>query len=102
MPPEGYRICLTPEAERDLEDIWLYTAKTWSMKQANLYVDEIVAKFDLLAAAPFISRERAEFRPPVRVHRHQSHVIIYSLSDTDLIVVRVAHMRQNWANLLGE
>jgi toxin ParE1/3/4 len=99
---EGYRVCLSPEAEGDLEGIWVYTAKTWSIDQANHYIDELVAKFDLLAKAPFIARERTEFVPPVSVHRHQSHVIIYRLSGKDLDILRVAHMRQNWAILLGE
>ena len=99
---EAYRICLTPEAECDLEGIWVFTAKMWSIEQANEYVEDLVAKFELLAKAPFIARERTEFVPPVRVHRHQSHVIIYRLSGRDLDVVRVSHMRQNWAALLGE
>jgi toxin ParE1/3/4 len=98
---EVYRVCLTPEAEGDLEGIWAYTAKIWSVNQANHYIEELVSKFDLLTKAPLIARERTEFVPPVRVYRHQSHVIIYRLSGNDLDVLRVAHMRQNWASLVG-
>jgi toxin ParE1/3/4 len=100
--PDTYRICLTPEAEHDLQDIWVYTSKKWSIDQANHYIDELVAKFELFANAPFIAHERTEFVPPVRVHRHQSHVIIYRLPGKDLDIVRVAHMQQNGASLLGE
>jgi toxin ParE1/3/4 len=100
--PEAYRVCLTPEAEGDLEGIWVYTAKVWSVDQANHYIDDLVAKFELLAKAPFIARERTEFVPPVRIHRHQSHVIIYRLAGENLDILRVAHMRQNWVSLLGD
>ena len=99
---KAYRVCLTPEAEIDLEDIWIYTAKLWSVIQADNYIDGLVAKFNLLAAAPLIARERHEFSPPVRVHHYQSHVVIYRVSGGDLQVLRVAHMKQNWARLLGE
>jgi toxin ParE1/3/4 len=99
---EVYRVCLTPEAESDLEEIWVYTAKMWSVDQADHYINDLVSKFDLLAKAPFIARERTEFVPPVRVHRHQSHVIIYRLSRDNLDLLRVAHVRQNWELLLGE
>jgi toxin ParE1/3/4 len=103
MEPEGgYRVCLTPESKADLEVIWVYSARVWSVEQANDYIDGLVGKFDLLAKAPFMARERTEFVPPVRVHRHQSHVIIYRLLGTDLQVIRIAHLRQNWASLLGE
>lgn len=30
---------LTPAAEMGLEDIWRYTAQTWSLQQANDYTD---------------------------------------------------------------
>lgn len=30
---------LTPAAQNDLEDIWLYTAQQWSMAQAGRYMD---------------------------------------------------------------
>lgn len=33
----GYR--LTPKAEADLEDIWFYTAESWSPAQADRYID---------------------------------------------------------------
>jgi toxin ParE1/3/4 len=99
---EGLRVCLTPEAESDLEGIWVYTAKMWSVDQANAYTDDLVATLGLLASSPFMGRERTEFVPPVRVHRHQSHLIIYRVSTQDLDIVRIAHMKQNWVPLLGE
>jgi len=42
---EGRRVVLTPQTDRDLEDIWRYTAETWSLRQADLYIDEIEALF---------------------------------------------------------
>ncbi|WP_415156916.1 type II toxin-antitoxin system RelE/ParE family toxin [Maritalea sp.] len=35
--PTHYR--LTPKAVDDLEGIWEYTAKQWSLAQADIYID---------------------------------------------------------------
>jgi toxin ParE1/3/4 len=98
----SFSISLTPQASRDLEEIWLYTANLWSVGQANSYIDGLVAKLDILSGSPFMARERKEFSPPVRVHRHQLHLIIYRLVGKDLQVVRVAHAKQNWSSFLSD
>ncbi len=68
---------LTPAAQRDLEDIWLYTAQTWSMAQADRYSDIMEDTFDRLLFMPEMARERSEFDPPVRIHPSAEHLIIY-------------------------
>ena len=95
-------IRLLPKADYDMEKIWKHTAANWSVDQANNYVAALTSTFDLLALSPLMARERREFVPPVRIHPHQSHVIIYRLSDGYLDIVRVVHKKQNWAPLLGE
>jgi len=43
--------------------------------------------------------ERRELRPPARLHRHRSHVIVYRVEAPWLAVVRILHIRQNWRQL---
>jgi toxin ParE1/3/4 len=82
---------LYPEAELDLEDTWLYTAKTWSDDQAVTYIDDIEAVFLLLADNPFLCRERTELQPPVRIHNFQSHLIVYKQLGDDIGIIRILH-----------
>lgn len=35
MPEKSAEYWLTPEVERDMEAIWLYTLEEWGIKQAN-------------------------------------------------------------------
>lgn len=86
---------LAPEAERDLENIWVHIVAMWSIEQAENYIGDINSTFELLSLSPLIARERIEFTPPVRVHRRQSHVIIYRMNGDFTDIVRVVHMRQN-------
>ncbi len=55
---------LTPQAEADLGSIWRYTARTWSVDQAEAYVASFESSFRLLLGAPEIARERTAERPP--------------------------------------
>jgi toxin ParE1/3/4 len=43
--------------------------------------------FETIATMPTLARERAEFTPPVRVHRHEAHVIVYTVA-ADHVVQR--------------
>ena len=39
---------LSPRAEIDLEDIWLYTLERWSAEQADRYQNEIISALEAL------------------------------------------------------
>ena len=82
---------LLPEAENDLESIWRYTAKNWGIEQAHSYLDGLVAIFKLLSENPLMCRERNKFTPPVHIHHHASHLIVFILSVTGIDIVRILH-----------
>lgn len=52
MPEKPAEYRLTPEAERDIEGIWLYTLDEWGFAQANPYTDTLLEAFEQLAAHP--------------------------------------------------
>ncbi len=54
---------LAPQARADLENIWRYTAETWSIKQADKYIRELTSVFRLIGSMPMMARERKFHRP---------------------------------------
>jgi toxin ParE1/3/4 len=92
---------LTPNALEDLDHIWRYTAETWSITQADEYIDALAMVFATIALHPTMARERAEFSPPVRLHNHQGHVIAYTVQAGEVIVIRILGGTQNWQAILG-
>ena len=94
------RYRLQPEAEKDLESIWHYTARHWGVKRAIQYIDELDEAFQLLADEPLICRERGEFCPPVRIHSHAKHLIVYALHNSGIKIVRVLHESMDIASKL--
>lgn len=94
----GYR--LTPAAQNDLENIWLYTMRTWSIKQADRYTDILQDTFERLLFMPEMARERPEFAPPVRVHPSAQHLIVYHVERNHLVILRVLGAGQDWPLIL--
>ncbi len=85
------RIIKQVQAERDLLDIWLYTFNEWGERQADDYLNELDQAIQLLAEQPLMCRERFEFVPPVRIHRHAYHLVVYLVLDDGINVIRVLH-----------
>lgn len=97
-PTNGY--LLTPAAQRDLNEIWDYTARTWSPEQASLYVRNLKQTLQTIVSQPELARERSDISPPVRIHPFASHLIIYRIEDGHILVIRIVHARQSWQVLL--
>lgn len=97
---ESRELRLTPKAQSDLQDIWLYGAETWSPAQADIYLEALGQRFDALCSMPTMAREYAEFTPPVRIHPSGPHVTIYVFDEVHLDVIRVLGGRQNWRAIL--
>jgi len=79
------------QAEQDLLEIWLYTFNEWGEQQADTYLEDLSDAMALLAEQPLICRERLEFNPPVRIHHHAHHLIVYLILDDGINIIRVLH-----------
>lgn len=96
------RLVLRPGARRDLSDIWLYTADQWGVAQAETYTAAIGREIETALAFPETGSPVEGLPRDYRKLRSGKHRIIYRYSDTELIVVRVIHERQDVQNdLIG-
>jgi toxin ParE1/3/4 len=86
----------TPQAQQDLIEIYLDSARQFGQAQAERYTAELNECIELLASMPLMARERTELRPVVRVHHHSSHVIAYQIDRDDILIVRIVHGRRDW------
>lgn len=92
MRGKPYR--LSPLAEADLEEIWLYTVEHWSTEQADTYHLDLVATFEGLAAGTKRGRS-ADVRTGYQKYLCGSHVIYFVDYSEQLDVIRVLHQRQD-------
>lgn len=86
-----YRI--RPRARIDLEEIWAYTAETWSEAQADKYVGRLFTAFEQLAENPNLGRDASVVRPGYRQYTTGRHVIFYRPEPAPIDIVRVLHDR---------
>ncbi|MGI8486499.1 MAG: type II toxin-antitoxin system RelE/ParE family toxin [Thermomicrobiales bacterium] len=86
---------ITPEARRDLDDIWEYTARRWNVDQADEYISSFVETLNDLADNTIHGRKvdfllLGYFKYPIG-----SHVAYYRFQSNVLDLVRVLHKRMD-------
>lgn len=96
------RYVFSKEAESDLKDIYRYGFLNHGERQADRYQKSLKEKSQFLADNPFLCRERDEFKPPVRIHHHKKHPIVYVITDDAILIVRILHDRMDTKQHLEE
>ena len=90
------RYVLSPRAQADIEDIWTYTVKHWTVDQAERYLRLLQTEIEDLASDPLRGHACDEIRSGYRKGRAGSHVIFYRVEDHRINVVRVLHQRMDF------
>ncbi|MFN4011112.1 MAG: type II toxin-antitoxin system RelE/ParE family toxin [Pannonibacter sp.] len=88
---------LTRKAADDITGIYIEGVVRFGEAQAARCHGLLESVFELIAANPYLARERHEINPPVRVYPVQSHLVIYAVDDrSDVLIIRVRHGREDW------
>jgi toxin ParE1/3/4 len=91
------RYVLKPRAQRDLDEIWDYTAARWNIDQAEIYIRAIQRSLEMLADDPRLGRTCDDIRAGYRKHRVESHFIFYRVIETDIVdVIRILHQSMDF------
>ena len=85
---------LTPLAEADLEEIWVYTLREWSLDQANSYIHDVIDAFEGLKDGSKRGRP-TDIRAGYFKYAVGSHVIYFQEQEKNLVVIRVLHGRMD-------
>lgn len=97
----GFR--LVPEAEAELDDIWLYVAReSGTVETANRLIDTITQRFWLLGQYPQIGRRRDhDLRPGLRSFALGEYVIFYRVEGADALILHVMRGSRDIEGLLS-
>lgn len=82
---------LTPKAEADLEDIWIYTLGNWGQAQAEEYLRSLERAFELLRQNPLLGISIENVRAGYRRMQLTSHSIFYRHTPDALEIIRILH-----------
>jgi toxin ParE1/3/4 len=88
-----------PRAADDLVEIWVYIAED-DVARADALIDDVDAKFHLLAEQPMLGRSREELAPGLRSLPLDRYVIFYEVIPDGVAIVRVLHGARDLGPLL--
>ncbi|MEO7410138.1 MAG: type II toxin-antitoxin system RelE/ParE family toxin [Sphingomicrobium sp.] len=90
-----HRPILRPLAQQDINEIWDYSADRWGVEQARLYTQAIRDVVVRLTQTPDLGAAQIDRLSKYRKVRAGSHHRYYRYDETDLIIVRVLHVRMD-------
>jgi toxin ParE1/3/4 len=90
-----YRI--SQEANRDIENIWLYTFEFWSVEQADRYFNLIIDEIEYLAEDPKSGQDYSKVRKGYFRSQIKSHFIFNRINseEKEIEVIRILHQRMD-------
>ena len=95
---------ISREALNDLENIWLYTFKTWSAKQADRYLNLIFDEIEYLSENPNSGKDYSFVRKGYLRSKVKSHFIFYkiNLKDSEIEIIRILHEQMDIDNSFND
>jgi toxin ParE1/3/4 len=84
------RVAFLPAAQADIHDIWYYTARQWSIHQADHYIDDLLDTCQKLASGDRQGR-KAELRGADLKYPIGSHMIYLRDLGDQIEIVRILH-----------
>lgn len=93
----------TNKAIKDLSEIWNYTFKHWSEKQANRYYQSLIASYKEIAENPNLGKSYNGVAQNLFGIKTNRHIIFYRNVDQKYVeITRILHQRMDLKNRLTE
>jgi toxin ParE1/3/4 len=98
------RFNLSVKAAEDIGNIWLYTFETWSLEQADRYINLIFDEIEYISSHPAVGKDCNHIRKNYRCSKVKSHLIFYRLAEKEnaVEIIRVLHERMDIDNRLTD
>lgn len=90
----GYIV--SQSAQVDLIKIAQYGDENYGVEQSNQFRDQLKVQLETLAQNPRLYRQRWELSPPIHICPFKPYVILYTIKNNQVFVIRVRHNREDW------
>ena len=92
---------ISNKAVSDLEGIWLYTVKKWSVEQADRYYNLIFDEINYICKNINTGKSMEHVRKGYRASKVKSHLIFFRVVNDTIEIVRILHERMDIKNRLN-
>ena len=88
---------ISKEAEIDLTKIWQYTFETWSIQQADRYINLIFEEIEYICNNPKLGADFSYLRKRYLKTKVKYHFIFYKVNDKQqqIEIIRILHQRMD-------
>ena len=87
---------ISKKALLDLEEIWVYTCKNWSLEQADRYYNLIIGEIEYICEHPNSGKSYSFIKEGYKASKVKSHLIFYKLDPKHNIhIIRILHQRMD-------
>lgn len=97
--PSPRSVRVSEEAEQEIQDILRYTFDHHGAEQTDRYSAGLLRALARLAEYPHIGRHRSDLAGQPYAWRFGEHLIFYRVTETEILIGRVLHNRQDPADL---
>jgi toxin ParE1/3/4 len=97
------KLILRQKAIDDLNEIWTYTFREWSEKQADKYYATLEFAFLQIGSNPEIGKEYQGINTNLLGLRTGKHIIFYQvLNKEEIEIIRILHEQMDLINRLND
>src|SRR5215212_9466438 len=89
------KLRVTADARADVRSILRYTAQQWGIQQRDIYHSQLYEGMNNLLRYPEFGEARDDLFEGCRALRVEHHMIHYRVTDKEIVVGRVLHVRQD-------
>lgn len=95
---------ISKKAGEDIEAIWVYSTQTWSVPQADRYLDLIFDEIEHLCKFPLAGKNFSSLGSGYRGSKVKAHIIFYELHETEnsIEIIRVLHESMSHEDWIDE
>ena len=86
---------LSGAAASDIEDLLARSMLDFGIEQTESYFQSLIQCLELLGDNPEMGSAVDDIRQGYRCFLHESHVIFYTSSKQDILIVRILHKRMD-------
>lgn len=95
MPVRRRRLTITPRAREDVRQALLYSRQRWGEEQRRRYRLRLTDALANLVDYPELGQPRDDLYPGCRQLQVEQHILFYRVTEEEVIVGRLLHVRRD-------
>ena len=94
-----FKLYILPAAQKDLEDIFDYTADFWSFDQAVKYFNLLDGCIMDISQSTIVGKAYQHSNKPYKFVKSGRHLIFYRIDGNSCVIVRILHEKMDIENI---